>query len=147
MNSEDTFHLGVKALIRDRQGKILLLQVNPQKLRGDQLAYWDLPGGRLQKGDSVKDTLLREIEEETGITTVSEITPLTVVLSNIRIPLENNDSVGLILSVYTCTVPQDASITLSDEHGAYRWVIAKDAADLLGVKYPADFCAAITALA
>jgi len=34
--SEDTFHLGIKALIRDSDGKILLLQVNPAKLNGER---------------------------------------------------------------------------------------------------------------
>lgn len=48
--SEDIFHLGIKALIRNNDGKILLLQVNPQKLRGKQTDYWDLPGGPGPKG-------------------------------------------------------------------------------------------------
>ena len=46
---EDTFHLGVKALIFEAEGKILLLERNhPVKN-----LYWDIPGGRLQKGDSL----------------------------------------------------------------------------------------------
>lgn len=56
---EDIFHLGIKALLRNEEGRVLLLKVNPKKLRGEQRDYWDLPGGRIQKGDSVLDTLRR----------------------------------------------------------------------------------------
>ena len=51
-NCIDTFHVGVKALIFNPNGKLLLLERDhPLK----QL-YWDLPGGRLQKGESLIDT-------------------------------------------------------------------------------------------
>ena len=47
--SEDAYHLGVKALVRDADGKILLLKVNPAELKGAKNSnYWDLPGGRVQ---------------------------------------------------------------------------------------------------
>lgn len=62
-----------------------------------------------------------------------------MVLSNLRIPV-GKDSVGLILSVYQCAIPSDTEITLSDEHIAYRWFTQKEAARLLGVKYPEEFC-------
>ncbi len=48
--SEDIFHLGIKALIRNSEDMILLLQVNPKALDGPKRDYWDLPGGRVQKG-------------------------------------------------------------------------------------------------
>ena len=50
----EIYQLGVKALIRDRQGRILLLQVDnssfDDKSHG---SYWDLPGGRVEKGDTI----------------------------------------------------------------------------------------------
>ncbi len=147
MSSEDVFHLGIKALIRNQQGKVLLMQVNPAKLHGERREYWDLPGGRIQKGDSVEDTLRREVVEETGLAEIANIQPVSMVLSNIRIPMGNNESVGLILSVYACTIPDDATITLSDEHIAYDWFTPDKAAELLRVKYPDGFCNAIGELA
>lgn len=139
MNTEDIFHLGVKALIRNQEGDILLMQVNPAKLRGQEKDYWDLPGGRVQKGDSVEDTLRREVLEETGIADITAIEPVQMVLSNIRIPVESY-SVGLILSVYNCTAPLNSVVVLSSEHTAYNWFAPKKAAELLQVKYPAAFC-------
>lgn len=145
MNTEDVFHLGIKALIRNQEGKVLLLQVNPAKLNGERRDYWDLPGGRVQKGDTIEDTLRREVLEETGIPEISNISPVNMVLSNIRIP-NDSDSFGLILSVYACNVPDGAAITLSDEHIASEWFDPAKAAELLQVKYPTDFCEAIAAL-
>jgi 8-oxo-dGTP pyrophosphatase MutT (NUDIX family) len=146
MSSEDVFHLGIKALIRSQTGEVLLMQANPANLKGTQKGYWDLPGGRVQKGDSVEDTLKREVFEETAIREISDIQPVNMVLSNLRIPMSNDESVGLILSIYTVAVPNNAKIVLSDEHVMYEWCTPARAAELLRVKYPDDFCKAIEKL-
>lgn len=99
-----------------------------------------MPGGRVQKGHSVLETLEREIAEETGVTSFKRATPIGMVLSTIRIPLGNNESAGLILDIYECSIAASATITLSDEHIAYDWFPPAEAAALLAVKYPADFC-------
>lgn len=143
--SEDLFHLGVKGLIRNAQGDVLLLQVNPAKLSNERQPYWDLPGGRVQKGQTVSDTLQREIEEETGIKAISQVTEVGMVLSNIRIPV-GDDSVGLILGVYSCEIASDSVIVISDEHSAYQWFGPQEAAQKLAVKYPQSFCATIAAI-
>lgn len=143
--SEDSFHLGIKALIRNSDGEVLLLQVNPAKLNGDRRNYWDLPGGRIQKGHTVLDTLRREVEEETSVSDIRDCKPVGMVLSNIRIPT-GDGSVGLILSIYSCTIPSDATVTISDEHIAAQWFSPPEAAKLLAVKYPDDFCQLIAEL-
>lgn len=147
MSSEDIFHLGVKALLRSKKGEVLLLQVNPAKLGGgERRSYWDLPGGRVQKGSSIDDTLRREVLEETGITELTNIHAVNMILSNLRIPIGEDESVGLVLSVYACSVPDNVPITLSDEHVAHDWLAPKEAAELLRVKYPGNFCEAIAKL-
>lgn len=143
--SEDSFHLGIKALIRNDEGSILLLQVNPAKLNGERKNYWDLPGGRVQKGDSVTDTLKREVAEETGISDVKTTKEIGMVLANIRIPV-GDDTVGLILGIYECAVADASTITISDEHIAYDWFAPQQAAELLAVKYPKHFCELIASL-
>lgn len=141
--SEDLFHLGVKALIKNSGGKVLLLRVCPSKLHGESKDYWDLPGGRVQYGETMEATLRREIQEEIGITSILNAYPLTMVLSNIRIPVEHNNSVGLILSIYTCTVPENIKIHISEEHISFEWQPPEKATLSLGYKYPAEFCKAI----
>lgn len=143
--AEDTFHLGVKGLIRDAAGNILLLRVNPAKLKGDRKDYWDLPGGRVQKRQSIEETLVREIAEETGVSAIKNTKEVGMVLSNIRIPVQQG-SVGLILAVYACEFATDQPIAISDEHIAYDWFTPEKTAELLAVKYPQHFCELVAAL-
>ncbi|WP_274310157.1 NUDIX domain-containing protein [Solibacillus daqui] len=49
------------ALIKDRNGRILL-----QK-RSDY-GNWGLPGGAMEPGESIEETMIREVKEETGLT-------------------------------------------------------------------------------
>jgi 8-oxo-dGTP pyrophosphatase MutT (NUDIX family) len=135
MKKHRHFHLGVKAIIRNQQGKILLLKKSPHKLYGNP-PHWDLPGGRLEKTHSIKETLLREIAEETGITSFKNQGLFYAVVSNIKI---KTDDCGLILFIYDCRVPKTISIKLNDEHTEYSWFPPHKAAKLLKIKYPADF--------
>lgn len=137
---EDIFHLGIKALIRNQEGKILLLKVNTKNLQGHKgFAYWDIPGGRIHKGSTVEDTLRREVVEETGIGNIQDIKAFTMVLSPIRIPLKDGSNVGLILSIYTCQADEIGEVKLSDENSDYKWVDTKKAGELLSFKYPSEF--------
>lgn len=136
---EDKFHLGIKGLITNKENKILLLKVNVEALKGyNDAPYWDIPGGRINVSDTIENTLQREIEEETGIREIRDIKPINMVLSNIRIPLDNED-VGLILSVYACAIDDNANIKLSNEHTEYAWFTPQEASELLKVKYPQSF--------
>jgi len=54
-----TYRISLKAAIQDEDGRILLLR----EKSGD----WELPGGGLEHGESIKDALAREIAEETGM--------------------------------------------------------------------------------
>lgn len=143
--NEDLFQLGVKALIVNSEGHILLLKVNKETLKGfSGDPYWDIPGGRIHRGSTIEETLAREVEEETGIANITSRTPLAMVLSNIRIPWNDSDT-GLILSVYVCEIHEPAEIVLSNEHTEFRWVEPKEASALLRIKYPKEFTDAIAA--
>jgi 8-oxo-dGTP diphosphatase len=141
---EDNFHLGVKALIQNNKKQVLLLKVNLAKLKETKEAYWDIPGGRIQKGDTVEQTLKRELEEETGISHINKFIPFSMVLSNIRIPV-GPGSVGLVLASYLCEVDAD-KVRLSSEHTEYKWFTPDEAAKLLSVKYPPEFTDKLAAL-
>lgn len=145
--NEDLFHLGIKALIMNNIGQVLLLKVNPENLKGyTGEPYWDIPGGRIQFGSNVEDTLKREVEEETGITDLKIIKPFSMILSNIRIP-QGKKTVGLILFSYLCESNQLANIKLSKEHIEYKWFYTTEASVLLKVKYTAEFIEKIADLA
>ena len=147
MANEQVFHLGIKGLIRNPERKILLLKINQAILKPDNYGeYWDIPGGRIQDGYSIEETLHREIEEETGITDISDISFLTSVVANIRIPVDDEGSeVGLVLYLYSVsTDTKDSEITLSEEHTEFGWFEPAEAAKRLSVKYPERLTALIT---
>lgn len=51
------------AIIR-KEGKILVCQRKKELARGGQ---WEFPGGKLEKGETAKACIVREIHEELGI--------------------------------------------------------------------------------
>jgi 8-oxo-dGTP diphosphatase len=53
--------LGVAAIIFDGQGRVLLIKKNYGKRR------YGLPGGRIEAGETPRDAVLREVQEETGM--------------------------------------------------------------------------------
>jgi 8-oxo-dGTP diphosphatase len=56
------YRVVAKALITDTEGKILVVK--------EKQDFWSLPGGGLEHGESAKDCLEREIQEEIGINNI-----------------------------------------------------------------------------
>lgn len=61
-------HFGVYALIFNETKDSLLLI---KKARGPYTGQYDLPGGSMEDGELLADTLTREVKEETGCSLVS----------------------------------------------------------------------------
>ena len=118
---EDSFQLGVKGFIENKQG--LFLALKGFSKAGE---YWDLPGGRVQLNEPCEKTLQREVQEETGIHDLLISSHLCFYLSNIRIQA-NNQNFGLIYSFYHCST-ESQEVILSEEHLSFEWL---EAADLL----------------
>lgn len=53
------YRVSVKAIIKDKQGKTLVLKENQDT--------WSLPGGGLDHGEDPKSGIVRELQEELGI--------------------------------------------------------------------------------
>ena len=104
-----------KALIRDDQGKILVLyrsETHPH------LAHdIDLPGGEIEVNETPEIGLKREIMEETDL----DITPTTEeMVSSWR---SFFDATHML---YEIEVPANASIKISWEHESYVWMSEED---------------------
>lgn len=80
---------------------------------GDQ-KIWDLPGGRMEFGETAEQTLKREILEELNI----EIEPIKVIDTWNYIHNEKCQITGII---YFSKMLSD-SIKLSEEHDGYNWI-------------------------
>jgi 8-oxo-dGTP pyrophosphatase MutT (NUDIX family) len=63
--------VGVKALLKNKGGKYLLLHRNPVKYP-DVKNGWDIVGGRIDPGMPLFDNLKREVMEETKLTLEKE---------------------------------------------------------------------------
>lgn len=134
--TEQVFHLGIKAIIHNARGEVLLLK------RVDREG-WDLPGGRIQQGESVLETLKREVFEETGLIELANITPQQMVLAQgtvlsqfkINTSHENITASGLILWLHKCTTKEEQEVILGPEHQDFLWVTSEQACALL----PSDY--------
>src|SRR4051812_15424683 len=105
MADEKQFHVGVKAMVVNGEGKILLMKENVSTHSLPTTEYWDFPGGRMQEDETVLETLAREVEEETGITDIGQPEFDTAVISNHQIKLSDDLTVGLVLMVYKVQIP------------------------------------------
>jgi len=88
----------VGAIIRDEAGRILLIR------RGDGRG-WSLPGGIMEPGESVVDSLVREVWEETGL----QVEPVRLVgvysdPEYLHITYPNGDQVHVVSSTFECRV-------------------------------------------
>lgn len=71
MDEQIILQVGVKALLKNKDGRFLLLRRNPKKYPEVEL-QWDIPGGRIDPGATLMENLKREIKEETALNLISE---------------------------------------------------------------------------
>jgi 8-oxo-dGTP diphosphatase len=60
----------VVALIRNEKGEVLIGQMTNSRTK-PYPGFWDLPGGKLEEGESAEDCIKREVMEELGLRTIS----------------------------------------------------------------------------
>lgn len=109
-----TFHITVKALIQNN-GKYLLLT----KERKGKM-YWDLPGGRVEGGDSFELTLERELAEEVpGVKDIVVGPRLNTVW---ELPSRFIESDVRQLTMFYIVEAVIAKLNLSEEHSGFLWV-------------------------
>lgn len=115
---EYVFGLAVRAIITNEEGKILIIKrasdskTNPGK--------WELPGGKVDQGESFDKALLREVYEET----------------NLKIKLDNvvgasQQNLPLIRAVHIIMSGKivEGELNLSSEHEGYAWEFIENLKD------------------
>lgn len=154
MTGEVAFQMGIKALVRNPEGQILVLEAEGRTHSAGIDSYWDIPGGRIAWEDVMRESgsarpdwdatceavLRREIEEETGLREVRIGEALSIVPANFpEFPDRTGAKVFLLLRPYICHVAGTPVLRLSEEHRAARWASPAEAALLLAIKWPPAF--------
>ncbi len=63
--------ISVKALVSNEKGMYLVIK-RANAYPGETEPRWDIPGGRLNPGETLEQTIRREVKEETGLELTSE---------------------------------------------------------------------------
>ena len=131
------FLIGVKALITNSKGEILVMRKVPRKASDRWKPFWDIPGGKIQRG-GIKETLIREASEELGISNLKIGGLYDVTMANFNVK-QHNEDLGLFFIVYKCKIPTSSKLKLSEEHNEYKWASPESAKELLAFMLPKDF--------
>lgn len=116
-----------RALIHDGEGRYLFVQ------RSAGSAYapltWEPPGGKMDPGETVDQTLAREVREETGL-----------VVRDLRLAgaCEGETASFRVIALIFEADLAGGELRLSDEHAAFQWVTPAEAMGLeLSPAFPA----------
>ncbi len=121
-NKEIKLQVGVKALLKNKEGKYLLLHRSPIKYPGTD-GRWDIVGGRIAKGFTLLDNLKREIKEETNLDLTGRV---KLVDAQDILRME-----GLHVVRLTYTGEIDGDIVLDEEENdLYKWVTKEELFEL-----------------
>ena len=88
------YRVSLKALIRDSNGKILVV-------REKGTTWWDLPGGGIDHNESVQEALAREMKEEVGYSGEFSYRVITVDEKADYIDVANAWQIRLVFEVKT----------------------------------------------
>lgn len=112
----------VTAVVRDDAGRLLIIHKTDNDL-------WALPGGGHDIGESIGDTVVREVEEETGITV--EIDGISGLYTDPQHVLAYDDGeVRQQFSICFRAHPTGGSLRTSNESKEVRWMDPADLDDL-----------------
>lgn len=116
---EKPFGLAVRALVTDGNGHFLVLKrADHEKTNKGR---WEIPGGKMDRGESFDTSLKREVLEETGLQ-VEILHPAGT--AEQVLPALNAVQLVLLTRVIS------GSLSISSEHSAYRWARPDEIGDL-----------------
>lgn len=114
-------NVAAKAVIVNAKGHILIVRESGQHATNTKVGRYQLPGGRIEKGEAFLDGLRREVYEETGLQ-VAAREPLLVGEWRPVVLGVPHQIVGIFLK---CTLVGDDQIRLSEEHDNALWIDPK----------------------
>jgi len=116
--------VGVKVLLKNSEGKYLLLKRSKEKYP-EVKNPWDIIGGRIDPGTSLFENLKREIKEETSLDLEEE--PRLVAAQDILKVADRH----VIRLTYTGNI--EGEPTIDEDHSEYKWFDADELRNLDGL--------------
>lgn len=111
-----SYYIGVKGIVQNESGEVLLL-------RDTQHDKWELPGGRVDENQTIKESFEREVKEEL-LGAKLEVLGQLVHAAQGDFLVENYHK--LLLLFYLARVNLPNKIALSTEHDEFAWVNRAD---------------------
>ena len=114
---------GAVVFRQDKEVKYLLLNY--------EAGHWDFPKGHIEEGEEEKETVKREVEEETGISKISFIEGFK---EKIKYFYRREGQTIYKEVVFYLVETKESKIKISFEHIGYEWLDYEDALKRLTFK-------------
>jgi 8-oxo-dGTP diphosphatase len=112
----------VGAIVIDK-GAILLVKRDREPAKGQ----WSLPGGRVERGESLREAVVREVREETGIDV--DVDGLIGIAERIVRDDDGDIEFHYVILDYIAT-SRSAAVKAGDDVSDARWVPVGEMADM-----------------
>ncbi len=111
------------------EGRILLLKVRSKSSHDAE--KWEIPGGKVKKGEFFDQALKREFMEETGLEI--NIDSLYNVIQNEYTACKTNEKIKSVQLIMRVSSDSD-EVKISAEHDDYRWFTPEELKELIDRK-------------
>jgi len=122
---EDKWGLTVRGIC-EVSNRILLLKVR-QKSSHDA-GKWEIPGGKVKKGEFFDEALRREYLEETGLDII--IKDFSHVVQNNYTACKSAEQIKSIQLIMKVTAQSMNDVSISEEHDGYGWFTKSEVKEL-----------------
>ncbi|RJQ28590.1 NUDIX domain-containing protein [Candidatus Parcubacteria bacterium] len=113
--------VGVKALLKRKDGKYLLIRRSPVKYP-EAPNRWDIVGGRINPGETLLQNLKREIKEETNLDLIEE--PELIAAQDI-LKVQGHDERHVVRLTYIGNIEGEPTLD-TEENVEYAWFTLKE---------------------
>jgi 8-oxo-dGTP diphosphatase len=103
----------ISAALIIKKGNILFAK----RAKGELAGFWEFPGGKIEKGETSKQAIIREIKEELNL----DIKPI----KNLGIFTHKYDFAEIEMTLFECEI-LEGEIRLDGSHTEYKWVDIKN---------------------
>jgi len=107
---EMPYGLTVRGIIKNENNEILIVKRHPKSITDPEM--WELPGGKVEKGEFFTDALIREIKEEVN---------LEVKVGDFAEAVQNDYMHKRTVQIMMYLENVEGDVKISEEHTDWMW--------------------------